>query len=670
MKVTPNAKKSFFSRLRRGFTITELVIVIAVIAVLAAVLIPTFSNVIKNSKKSADAAMIKQLNTALYNDSLTNGKPEIDEYFSNCEATYVKVMTAFYNEGYTDASNMFLLACDIKQDGMYLIWYAESNTVGLIDDIEPSLFNTTYAPNFYRVNVSDSSTWGLLLSNYNSGDKGAYAKYYSGEWSSADLAQANSVWGQAVQQYEKNEDAGLTTSGANTSWAKDPANTKPGATVELQASTSQSAAKNLAGLLTVIGSGQTLQGVTVVFSSKEDVDLTGTTWTPISDAHRDSMATASTFQGSIDFDGTVIKGLTINNDYVSASAEYQSQTDNGFEDGGYNITYGLLGALNGLESPIVIKNVTMVDCVIRLNGVTTSVKGETVDTITDSAGLIAGYAVGDITFENINIGYEKDDNGNLQVVSPCYIEGYDAVGGIIGRYYGYNKNGTPETTNTRQLKISNCNVYVNVYGERRAGGLVGIISNAGGDKTTGAKGADIIIENTTYRGLVFCDGSRADADQYGVIAGAIISKSETFTINNVDLYAMVVTKDIAAKNVGSIWDPNQKLPLFSVSSVSVKNNTYSIVDPYQFWTGTISVTDLNIYSVTATGDNDKPWKESEIRSAGSYSTFLSDINITPGEVEAEYTGSFIVSETGNVQNPTREAYDAYIILSSYTATAA
>ena len=38
---------------KRGFTIVELVIVIAVIAILAAVLIPTFSNVIGNAKKSA-----------------------------------------------------------------------------------------------------------------------------------------------------------------------------------------------------------------------------------------------------------------------------------------------------------------------------------------------------------------------------------------------------------------------------------------------------------------------------------------------------------------------------------------------------------------------------------------------------------------------------------------
>ena len=38
---------------KKGFTIVELVIVIAVIAILSAVLIPTFTNVTKNAKKSA-----------------------------------------------------------------------------------------------------------------------------------------------------------------------------------------------------------------------------------------------------------------------------------------------------------------------------------------------------------------------------------------------------------------------------------------------------------------------------------------------------------------------------------------------------------------------------------------------------------------------------------------
>lgn len=50
---------------RKAFTIVELVIVIAVIAILAAVLIPTFSGVIRRAKVSSDEQTAASLNTYL-----------------------------------------------------------------------------------------------------------------------------------------------------------------------------------------------------------------------------------------------------------------------------------------------------------------------------------------------------------------------------------------------------------------------------------------------------------------------------------------------------------------------------------------------------------------------------------------------------------------------------
>ena len=50
---------------KKGFTIVELVIVIAVIAVLAAVLIPTFVNLTKKANESKDTQLIRNLNTAI-----------------------------------------------------------------------------------------------------------------------------------------------------------------------------------------------------------------------------------------------------------------------------------------------------------------------------------------------------------------------------------------------------------------------------------------------------------------------------------------------------------------------------------------------------------------------------------------------------------------------------
>lgn len=50
---------------KRGFTIIELTIVIAVIAILSAVLIPTFAGIIKKARLSSDEQAVRSMNTAL-----------------------------------------------------------------------------------------------------------------------------------------------------------------------------------------------------------------------------------------------------------------------------------------------------------------------------------------------------------------------------------------------------------------------------------------------------------------------------------------------------------------------------------------------------------------------------------------------------------------------------
>ena len=55
----------FKKKQKKGFTIVELVIVIAVIAILSAVLIPTFAGLIKKANISADHTLVRNLNTSL-----------------------------------------------------------------------------------------------------------------------------------------------------------------------------------------------------------------------------------------------------------------------------------------------------------------------------------------------------------------------------------------------------------------------------------------------------------------------------------------------------------------------------------------------------------------------------------------------------------------------------
>ncbi|MBQ8414380.1 MAG: type II secretion system protein [Clostridia bacterium] len=59
---------------KKGFTIVELVIVIAVIAILSAVLIPTFGGIVDKANKSAAEQMARNGYTEYYARDLLDGK--------------------------------------------------------------------------------------------------------------------------------------------------------------------------------------------------------------------------------------------------------------------------------------------------------------------------------------------------------------------------------------------------------------------------------------------------------------------------------------------------------------------------------------------------------------------------------------------------------------------
>ena len=59
---------------KKGFTIVELVIVIAVIGVLTAVLVPTFVNLVNKANNASDESLVKNLNTQLRMKEQTEGK--------------------------------------------------------------------------------------------------------------------------------------------------------------------------------------------------------------------------------------------------------------------------------------------------------------------------------------------------------------------------------------------------------------------------------------------------------------------------------------------------------------------------------------------------------------------------------------------------------------------
>ena len=101
---------------KKGFTIVELVIVIAVIAILAAVLIPTFSGIIKKAQISSDTALVKNLNMLSTSESAVNG---------GNKTAYDAVSTAFANgysiENLTPTTGGYDILWDSKADRFVLV---------------------------------------------------------------------------------------------------------------------------------------------------------------------------------------------------------------------------------------------------------------------------------------------------------------------------------------------------------------------------------------------------------------------------------------------------------------------------------------------------------------------------------------------------------------------
>ena len=80
---------------KRGFTIVELVIVIAVIAILAAVLIPTFSNVIKKADESKALQEVRNAWTATLAEK---DAKDIDTFVTTDAVVVVDGITVKYTQ--------------------------------------------------------------------------------------------------------------------------------------------------------------------------------------------------------------------------------------------------------------------------------------------------------------------------------------------------------------------------------------------------------------------------------------------------------------------------------------------------------------------------------------------------------------------------------------------
>lgn len=480
---------------KRGFTIIELVIVIAVIAILAAVLIPTFANIIQKANVANDVALARNMNTILIADEATNGRsPDMYDVLIALEQGGFKLENlnprADGNVFAWDKANNQIVYLDKNSDkpifqakeignnkgDLYITtrkaevfadypgysYYFASDIDGNITLDEGSCLDTGEFALNGNVSVKtnkDVEIHGTIngtitvdsangkITNYsvvkNVVIVNTASTSYHERGHVAAMEIKNSLTGKVVlendayvEKLTNNKTSGTVE---NNGFVKEVAGTDTsvpatGSEYVLEIGTYD----QLVNFRNKVNAGASYSGMTVNLTA--DIDISERAWTPIGAAHRDKIeAQTNVFQGTFDGQGHKITGLTNTGFKISSVFKGSNSTT---PEGYSEYVFGLFGSVYNAT----IKNIVMANVNIDLGC------DEKEKVVGDSVGAIVGYAAG----TNVTIDSCKVLSGS--------IVGYDAVAGIIGRTYSAN------TT------ISNCENAATVTAIRRACGILGFAS--------------------------------------------------------------------------------------------------------------------------------------------------------------------------------------------------
>ena len=154
---------------KKGFTIVELVIVIAVIVVLAAVLIPTFASIIKKADTSADVQMVRNLNTIVAAETTVNGG-EISPHGA---------IVAVGENGYK------VEKITPTSDGRTIVWDATNYRFALLDEDGKEIYPKDDKSGTPKANLF------VISASYPAEDYDGYAVYltdgYTGDYTLKDV---------------------------------------------------------------------------------------------------------------------------------------------------------------------------------------------------------------------------------------------------------------------------------------------------------------------------------------------------------------------------------------------------------------------------------------------------------------------------------------------------
>lgn len=493
---------------KRGFTIIELVIVIAVIAILAAVLIPTFANIIQKANVANDVALARNMNTILIADEATNGRStDMYDVLIALEQGGFKLENlnprADGNVFAWDKANNQIVYLDKNSDkpifqakeignnkgDLYITtrkaevfadypgysYYFASDIDGNITLDEGSCLDTGEFALNGNVSVKtnkDVEIHGTIngtitvdstsgkITNYSVVSKKVVIKNtaatsYHERGHVAAMEIQNSLTGKVVLENDAYVDK-LTnnkTSGKGTVENKGYVKAVDGSDTETVKPTTGNeyvleigTYDQLVNFRNKVNAGASYSGMTVNLTA--DIDISERAWTPIGAAYRDKEGPNAIGPNAKvfqgTFDGQKHKITGLTNTGFKISSVFKGS--NKTTPAGYSeYVFGLFGSVYNAT----IKNIEMANVNIDLGC------DEKEKVVGDSVGAIVGYAAGD---ERTGVTIDS-----CKVLSGSIV-GYDAVAGIIGRTY------SAKTT------INKCENAATVTAIRRACGILGFAS--------------------------------------------------------------------------------------------------------------------------------------------------------------------------------------------------
>ena len=156
---------------KRGFTIVELVVVIAVVAILAAVLIPTFASVIRKANVSNDVALVRNLNEGL----------KIEEVGGKKNDTMTDALNVAKNYGY-EVEKL------TPRSSGEILWDSVNNRFALLDENGDAVYKDES-----KTLSSGADLWKIVNNATEAADNTEYSSYIKGNATIATLTVTNGV---------------------------------------------------------------------------------------------------------------------------------------------------------------------------------------------------------------------------------------------------------------------------------------------------------------------------------------------------------------------------------------------------------------------------------------------------------------------------------------------